>query len=1388
MLIYLFTILLALPPARAGVGGWDDFSNNLATDLAPFLSLFGEQITKQYMSESTTLMDYFIFAMAPMGILTAVVSAIRVCGTASLRAFIGRAQEGAGNAEAELCSSTSRDVCELYNNGGIARVFGRPKILEVVHDPNHDFSNKSDDTAGIYTFQEFVQGKGRSIWQKEKSRKENMKQKDPESEMKQEQDTPHTVFSPNLSLNIGIKKQPDAVFKAIAVGGLILQSAVLVFAGVVTYYLRWEKNGSRPEAYACPLLIIGTVLVCGGMFYCAFLVGQSTDEDVWLRRKDKADNSSMYWIQPGNQIIGDQTFDAFSHTDCDDRLEKYTTSRRKTGPREWKLEVWTATGVTLTGFVLQFTGLRGIHSAVAVAQLGVVMVMSTARAALRMERFKADANFFAKFPDEVLGHELDWLALRIGRNIIKNDLKDDTKKEIGKDDLPLRSSSPSLSCSSKTSDRSPSIPQPRYLWRFKGTTKATNAVRISRRDPTSNMPHSAAAILLAYRTRLASLTVSSIAPARNFKTEMVEVRTESQQLATLIEATVNTMFSKAEIKKEWKEADAVSMFWGIDCTISEQPKDTTISSKDHRLYLEFNRLDTGKPWVLKSRMKLEGLLGLWTWSLKSDPAIETEDPDTGLRNSRADQIQTRRVLSTEQVVNADLPIWLGDDLNTMTEYNLPVSSDLSDLSALWKKRGDDVEQTKNPLPVTPNETLLRFFGQKAAQLSQNQVSKTSSLFSTPINGSLVSACAQEVFSSFLESILDIVDDIGPVNLQETEPFRLQNSLVTEVVRLFTEMHVGPRHEALHCVVPLMISHLKTPSSESVLAAAGKSATQQRKSDEWRKAEEMLRWVWRICIQSQSSQDTPEENGNQQPGSKHSLTELATIALGELYRWALVDTKTRPFGIDGISWLERQKPDHSESICKVIDRYVTVANGVERNEDSSADLITATKNGCLTTTLLALTRPVSNIESEQKGNALCLAAKHGWAEVVHALLELNTAPDFQNAAGRTPLSYAAVNGNVDIARDLLYWGSFPDLGCPQNRTPLSYASESGAHRIVEMLLSDIRVSPDRKDKNELTPLCWAARNARDIVVEQLLNTGKVDPDAMKSKGGTPLWWAALEGHESIVQRLLDTGKVDPDANCDDRVVMTPLSNAASKGHENIVQLLLKTGKVDPDSKTHSAFTPLHWAAMNGHQKVVKQLLETGKVNPDAIENHGDSPLSKAAHSGHEVIVKLLLETKKIDPDVKDQCGHTPLTQAAKKGHDAIVKLLLESDKVDPNAKDDWNKTPLHWAARFGQSAVVKRLLESSMVDPDAKDLQGYTPLWWARDGGHDAIVTQLLQTGKVDPDPKETCNFIEANLAARKWKTSEALVAARKRNNPPAENRDFRAMFGIKNVEAPEKTV
>ncbi|KAJ5401889.1 uncharacterized protein N7487_007785 [Penicillium crustosum] len=1321
----LLAILVALPLVRAD--GWDDFSNNLATDLAPFLSLFGEQITKQYLSESITVIDYFIFAMAPMGILTAVVSAIRVCGTPSLRAFIGRAQEGAGNAEAELCSSTSRDVCELYNSGGIARVFGRPKILEVVHDPDHDFSDPNDATAGIYTFQDYILGKGKDLWKEEKPKiKPKIKTNDAESarglDPLREPDTAYTPFAPNLSLNIGIKKQSTAVSLAIAVVGFLLQVGVLIFAGIATYYLKWDKDGSPPESYACPLVITGTVLVCGGMFNCAFLVGQSTKEDVWHREENHTANPSMYWIQPGGQIIGDQTFDAFSFTDHENKLKKYTTSRRD-GSKESKFEVWAAIGTTISGFVLQFIGLRGIHSAVSIAQLGVIMVMSMARAGLRMQRLEPDDNCFAKFPDQVLGHELDWLALRIGRNDIEKDVKNHT------DHPSPRSASPPIQSltSSYVSSFSGRNLQCRYFWRLRGAPE-TN--KISRENPSAHEPKKAAAKLLAYRTRLASLTISSPTPASNFKIEMVEVRNESQQLAALIEATAKKIFSKAEIKKEWK--DATSMFWGIDCTLYKQNEDLTTSWKNHTVYLEFTQDpdDPRNPWMLKSKLELEAILGLWVWSLKSDPAVETEDTVTGLKRSTTDDIQARRIVPTDQVREPDLGIWLGDDINIITEYNLyntPADigdADIGDASTVWTKTGEkDVEYNKRISSAGQRRSLsrVRFFGWKAAQLSRSLGYETPGLWSAPIKGSLVSMCAQEVFASFITSMLDIVDGVGLVDVQETEPFRLENSLVADIVGLFTEMGLGSRQEAL----------FYAPHSK-YLGGSTKSAAQRRRRKEWKKAEKMLRWAWSTCTQSQSTCTNP--------ASEDGIAEQATIALGELYRWALVDETGNAFGKDGISWLGQQKPSQSVSTCKVIDRYVDVASRFAQYEVNDAGLLTAMEKGCLTSALLLLTHPASKMGNKQKRKTLFLAAKYGWAEVVLVLFELRSEPDVQDAAGRTPLSYAAEKGNFGVVRELVDWGSFPNSADNQHRTPLSYASGAGSYMVTELLLRDNRVSADSRDIKGRTPLSWAAENGYDTVAKQLLETD-VDIDAEGDSGRTALSWAAENGHSAVVKQLLEAG-VDGEPKDDSG--RTALSWAATNGHSAVVKQLLEAG-VNGEPKDDSGRTALSWAAKNGHSAVVKQLLEADvDINPK--DKDGRTPLSLAVGNGHSAVVKQLLGAD-ADIDVKYRDRQTPLSLAAKNGHDAVVKQLLETGKVDINVECYDRRTPLSLAAENGHSAVVKQLLEAN-VDINPKDKDGRTPLSWAAENGHDTIVKQLLETGKVDVDAKGNDSRTPLLLAAK----------------------------------------
>lgn len=137
------------------------------------LALFGDQFARQFTSESLTWVDHFIFAMVPLGIITAITGAIRVQGMPLARAFIGRARENRALVEIELMSSTSGEVCEMFNGSSIVRAMGDPKIaqflvfpekyneLEKQYSPfDQDSMNSStvskpkDTTCGIYSLKE----------------------------------------------------------------------------------------------------------------------------------------------------------------------------------------------------------------------------------------------------------------------------------------------------------------------------------------------------------------------------------------------------------------------------------------------------------------------------------------------------------------------------------------------------------------------------------------------------------------------------------------------------------------------------------------------------------------------------------------------------------------------------------------------------------------------------------------------------------------------------------------------------------------------------------------------------------------------------------------------------------------------------------------------------------------------------------------------------------------------------------------------------------------------------------------------------------------------------------------------------------------------------------
>ncbi|CAJ0555364.1 Ff.00g054290.m01.CDS01 [Fusarium sp. VM40] len=154
-----------------------EFAFNLLSDIAPILALFGDQFARQFTSESLTWVDHFIFAMVPLGIITAITGAIRVQGMPLARAFIGRARENRALVEIELMSSTSGEVCEMFNGSSIVRAMGDPKIAQFLIFPkmyddlekdfkpfDQDLKNgstvdKPKDTCGIYSLEEAEKSK-----------------------------------------------------------------------------------------------------------------------------------------------------------------------------------------------------------------------------------------------------------------------------------------------------------------------------------------------------------------------------------------------------------------------------------------------------------------------------------------------------------------------------------------------------------------------------------------------------------------------------------------------------------------------------------------------------------------------------------------------------------------------------------------------------------------------------------------------------------------------------------------------------------------------------------------------------------------------------------------------------------------------------------------------------------------------------------------------------------------------------------------------------------------------------------------------------------------------------------------------------------------------------
>ncbi|RBA14320.1 hypothetical protein FPRO05_03112 [Fusarium proliferatum] len=325
--------------------------------------------------------------MAPLGILTIVVSAIRVGGPSWLKAIIGRARENLAAAEVELMSSTSSDVCELWNGSEIVWSLGSPPVREFIllipkspKDATRPFdfeckNIKEAEEAGFLTPSNIIEDseKGRSmcssgpliiVYNESKS-------------------------APNVSLNVHSQKRAEV--RAAAVIGTFLQLGVLIYAGFATYYhtLRFPKEENKPvSSYAFPCTASGTIILVTGLLLCADVVEKRTVE---IFRKPQADyNAYVIWLQR-QATVGDQVFKSFGIFSDEPRKEVVTSrpdisTVASEATEEHSVQFSKTTlgaFLGISGYIVQFVGLRDMHWSVSIVQLGAVVLMTAVRAAIR---------------------------------------------------------------------------------------------------------------------------------------------------------------------------------------------------------------------------------------------------------------------------------------------------------------------------------------------------------------------------------------------------------------------------------------------------------------------------------------------------------------------------------------------------------------------------------------------------------------------------------------------------------------------------------------------------------------------------------------------------------------------------------------------------------------------------------------------------------------------------------------------------------------------------------------------------------------------------------------------------------------------------------------------
>ncbi|CAI7670392.1 unnamed protein product [Penicillium discolor] len=1077
--------------------------------LAPLITLFGERLTKQFLSESISTLDNVIFALSPLGVLTSVVSVIRICGSSSLKAFVGRAQEGPAEAESELLPCVSESTAELFNDGGITRVFGRPNIVEIVawEDVDHKTGEKG---TRIGTLKNALEEKAWSCNSKVSP-----------SELPE-------LDIPNLSLNKGIKRRDQFWFHCAAILGGILQSGTIMYAvlTVFVYPQHFQKDDKAVASYAFPLYLIGTTLLFLGMFFCALIMERSSKEFYLKAEKP----SKIYWLQPGNQDVGDQVFNAFlavnegPNSSMTKKLRYIKSIRDRRFDTKY-LEIYSTLASTILGFIFQFIGLRGLHASVILAQLGSTFLMAIIRTSLRTERMTPDENKI-KHDRDLMAHkqqELDRFAFYLEK-----------VEYFNMASLP---------------DRSATIPSPRLI------------------------PHIEAPLarqLIHTRTQLANLTSNSDQSINAIWDEM-PIRQMAHKLAQTIESTMDLISGwGVDLGKTFE------FRLGFECR-SSSPGSVTQSPGTYSIGLM--RCGDALRWKMEVN-ELEAILGLWTWSLYNS------DDD-----SRFSRLFRLVGLSEEEASKEETYLYFHKWIFRQTEARL-VPSDLVDdsrrLFGFEPKEGLPLGdllaiRTENEVEtMAAQDIFIQFLKEVCLNVKElgGEVDVVSGIQNSLLGSctridELVSCFENHSLGSREDALLCIVPVLRSRNLlpdlaadctkvrarreqlisqgkwqdafallrwlcQRSEGSQFQRSvyeLGCLCRRALLNNNETIRKDGFAQLCKLLNSDIRGEFLQAQKISLPSDWTTSQDSIEWwRSFSSELGWTaW--CISTKvpgmnfmqpalKSLNAPESL----PGLLGTSQDLEATQTGirAMQDWLTVrDLENTGF--------KRSGEDEDDQWCfdwAVENKYYgliyfLLLKWVEMSEHIPALIalgyyLAASKHSHFAMQILL--RQGVDIDSPDVHGcpALFNQAAVGNVEGIIMLLDSGADPNGSNKVSHArPLIAAVYGGHIMATASLLQYGANANIIDQRGMTALWWAMASGHPDIVELLLSN-GAGTESVGSDGLTPLLWASTEENLAILELLINHG-ANINAQNNSGKTALMRAASrERSVPVIRLLLDKG--------------------------------------------------------------------------------------------------------------------------------------------------------------------------------------------------------------------------------------------------------------------------